>query len=315
MVPSRDSNSTHRFGGNWTDTKLRAVSSYLVEYRRIFDRNPAAKFLRTTYVDGFAGTGDRVDSVSASLDDSKQVSLFAGDAMSVPISEVRKRGSVRMALELSTQFNEYLFVEKKKSRAQDLERLIHAEYPLLEGLCHVKHGDANSVLSDWCISTNWSKNRAVVFLDPYGMTVEWSTIKCIADTNAIDLWLLFPLGMGLNRLLTRGGRPPTNWCDKLTRILGTKSWEEAFYKDVPSSSLFEQEVRSVTVKVATFATMKKFVHDRLASTFSAVAPSALTLFNTKRHPMYMLYFAAGNKKGANPAIRIAEHLIRKLANE
>ena len=36
---------------------------------------------------------------------------------------------------------------------------------------------------------DWSSHRAVLFLDPYGMQVEWTTIEAIARTGAIDLWL------------------------------------------------------------------------------------------------------------------------------
>jgi three-Cys-motif partner protein len=39
---------------------------------------------------------------------------------------------------------------------------------------------------------DWRSHRAVLFLDPYGMQVEWQTIEAIAKTAAIDLWLLFP---------------------------------------------------------------------------------------------------------------------------
>ncbi len=37
------------------------------------------------------------------------------------------------------------------------------------------------------------------------MQVDWKTIEAVAATKAIDLWLLFPLGVGVNRLLTRSG--------------------------------------------------------------------------------------------------------------
>ena len=44
-----------------------------------------------------------------------------------------------------------------------------------------------------------------MFLDPYGTQVSWTTIKAIADTRAIDLWILFPIGT-VNRLLNRDGQ-------------------------------------------------------------------------------------------------------------
>jgi hypothetical protein len=42
-------------------------------------------------------------------------------------------------------------------------------------------------LKKWCKERNWQKERAVVYLDPYGMQVEWSTIEALAATKAIDL--------------------------------------------------------------------------------------------------------------------------------
>lgn len=57
---------------------------------------------------------------------------------------------------------------------------------------------------DWTEQKNWKSHRALVFLDPYGMQVEWKTIKSIAVTQAIDLWILFPLGT-VNRLLKNDG--------------------------------------------------------------------------------------------------------------
>ncbi|GAI54351.1 unnamed protein product, partial [marine sediment metagenome] len=60
-----------------------------------------------------------------------------------------------------------------------------------------------------CNNYKWQNNRAVLFLDPYGMQVNWETIKAIANTEAIDLWYLFPFGIGVNRLLQKdAGKMP-----------------------------------------------------------------------------------------------------------
>lgn len=54
-----------------------------------------------------------------------------------------------------------------------------------------RNEDSNKVLLELC-DKDWSKHRAIVFLDPYAMEAEWSTIEAIAKTEAIDLWILFP---------------------------------------------------------------------------------------------------------------------------
>jgi hypothetical protein len=47
----------------------------------------------------------------------------------------------------------------------------------------------------------------------YGMQVDWTTVEAIARTKAIDLWVLFPLGIGVNRLLTKSGDIPDSLWD------------------------------------------------------------------------------------------------------
>ena len=44
-----------------------------------------------------------------------------------------------------------------------------------------------------------------MFLDPYRMQVNWETMESIAETEAIDLWILFPLGT-INRMLENDGQ-------------------------------------------------------------------------------------------------------------
>lgn len=81
-----------------------------------------------------------------------------------------------------------------------------------------------------CKATNWRNNRGVVFLDPYGLQVTWDTLVAIAQTKALDVWVLFPSGMGLNCLLTKSGDIPQEWQETLDRSLGTKEWRSAFYR-------------------------------------------------------------------------------------
>jgi three-Cys-motif partner protein len=61
------------------------------------------------------------------------------------------------------------------------------------------------------------------------MEVEWSTIKAIASTKAIDLWLLFPLGVAVNRLLRCDGQIDESVKKKLDRFFGTTDWFDQFY--------------------------------------------------------------------------------------
>ena len=52
------------------------------------------------------------------------------------------------------------------------------------------------------------------------MQVSWDTLRAAAGTKAIDVWVLFPSGMGMNRLITNSGEIPKEWQDPLDRFLG-----------------------------------------------------------------------------------------------
>jgi three-Cys-motif partner protein len=215
-------------------------------------------------------------------------------------------GSARLALKTNPRFDKYIFIERSRAYCEQLESL-KTEFPLLAADIDIKQGDANAVLKNLC-ARNWDQRRAVLFLDPYGMQVEWETIAAVADTKAIDLWLLFPLGIGVNRLLTRSGEIPQSWRYRLNVLLGTENWFQEFYEVETTPSLFGDPAERV-VK-ASIETIGGYFNERLRSVFADVAPSPRVLRNAQRNPLYLLCFAAGNAKGAPIAISIANHLLK-----
>ena len=149
-----------------------------------------------------------------------------------------------------------------------------------------------------------------MFLDPYGMQVNWETIKAIANTKAIDLWYLFPLGIGVNRLLKKdAGKMPASWEIKLDNIFGTNEWKDAFYDEKQRSTLFGNETK--IVKDTDFVKISKFIVERLKSIFAGVAENPLLLRNSKNNPLYLLCFASGNPRGAITAIKIAQDILKR----
>lgn len=305
----------HAFGGDWTEDKLARVRGYLGAYTTIFTANERARHFRTTYVDAFAGTGAR-SSPAAGAEARRRAegSLFE-DAEADPEARSFKRGSARAALEVEPAFGSYVFVDRNPDHAKQLRRL-GEEFPDKMGRIFVEAADANAFLQRWCAETDWGANRAVVFLDPYGMQVDWSTIEAIAATEGIDLWVLFPLGQAVNRLLTRRRIPEGALADRLTRHLGTDAWKEEFYRatdaesDEAQPSMFEElEAERGILKTATLEAIGDFFVRRLGEIFPGVAPNPLMLTNSRNVPIYLLCFAAGNPRGATPAVRIAGHLL------
>lgn len=227
--------------------------------------------------------------------------------MEIPeLGEITK-GSAWLALEIEPAFDRYIFVEKRRTRTSALEEL-KAEFSGRK--VEILNEDANTAVQRICGETDWRSNRAVLFLDPYGMQVSWATLEAVAATNAIDVWMLYPTGMGLNRLLTKDGKIPAEWQKTLDRSLGCRDWREIFYSEKETVDLFGHPTTE-RIKDAGPVKSEAFLLKRLRSIFTAVAPKALPLRNSKDQIMYLLCFACGNARGAELALRIANSVIKK----
>ena len=286
------------WGGDWTSDKLERLRKYLHEYTKIMNKQPFQYF----YVDAFAGTGYRALK--------KEENFEKGYLLDFDLEDAHEflDGSVRIALQIKPQFKRYIFIEKDINRYHELEK-IKDVFPHLKERINIENSEANRYLQDFCGKTNWYKTRAVLFLDPYGMEVSWDTIKSIANTKSIDVWILFPLGVAVNRLLRKDGNIDKVWRNKLDIFFGTSDWYDAFYRCEEEDTLFGVESR--TKKVANFPAIEKYFINRLKSLFPGVAENPLVLYNSKKNPLYLLCFAASNEKGAKTAIKIAKHILSR----
>jgi three-Cys-motif partner protein len=297
--------STQTFGGDWTQDKLSRLEKYLRAYTTIFASNPRAQYFETVYVDAFAGTGYNVSRIRKAA-----ASALAPEEIAEEEAQGFLKGSARKALEVEPRFKRYLFIEQHAARFKELESL-RSDYPEQAGRIELVNGDANVYLAEWCANTDWTRTRAVVFLDPFGMEVKWPLLQAIAATKAIDLWLLFPIS-GINRHLTTDERPPADWAARLTEVLGTDDWLPEFYVESPQLSfdLFGQAA-STPIKEVNFDRLGAYFVNRLRTLFPGVADNPLPLRNSMNSPLFLLCFAAGNEKGAPTAIRIAQDILRR----
>ncbi len=292
-----------QFGGAWTEIKLRILREYVSTYQRALSKQLFSK----AYIDAFAGTGYREEVV---LRDPENVtaSLFEND------EPIKYEGSARLILNIKPVFDEYYFIEKSKLKAKELEKL-KLEFSSLAERINIVPGEANERLVALCKDKDqWQKKRAVLFLDPFGMSVAWSTLQIIQATHAIDIWYLFPLGMGVNRMLTKH-RPKLNSREskKLDTIFGTHDWIDHFY--IPDNQgvfpEFQDEIRHN--KVAPMSKQRAYVMSRLNSLFgtNCVAQTPRHLENSKNNLMYLLCFMTSNPtpKASELALRIATSIL------
>lgn len=300
--------SLHRFGGDWTDAKLDVLAKYLKSYTKALEGKPKPeKPFRKAYIDAFAGTGTRAARESSGASDT----LLFPD-LAEPAPQRLLDGSARLALQVEPRFDKYIFIERSPERCQQLEGL-KTEFSALASAIDVRQGEANVVIQKLCSDIGmWKSRRAVLFLDPYGMQVEWKTIEAVAATKGIDLWLLVPLGMGMNRLAVRSGKLPESWRQRMNAFLGTAAWYDEFYKVETKRTLFGEQDFQVK---ASMDVMARYFNHRLKQVFAGVAETPGILWNSSKNPLYLFCFAVGNERGKDLALRIANHLIKTIIAE
>lgn len=283
------SNSQDIFGSpETTGKKLDIISEYLKMYQKTVG---AKTYFKTHYVDAFAGTGQ----INTEKD---KGSLFGGlldEAYDKSLANEIIKGSTEVALEVEPSFNSYTFIEIDKHKISDLENRFQNNplYQRINFLC----GDANEKVKSFCQSMQ-KKDRAIVFLDPFGSQVEWTTIEAIAATNKIDLWYLFPSGVGVFRQISKDGKVHKTHAPSITRLYGTEDWREAFIKPKPAPTFFDLHAME-SEKVVDPAIAADFMLDRMKTIFKGGVGDFKIKLGKHAYPSFHLLFAWGNpSKGA-----------------
>ena len=217
------------------------------------------------------------------------------------------KGSATHALEADPSFDKYYFIESDSNKVTELEKLKDS-YPSKKDQIEIVQSDANEFIQDYCSNEDWKSTRAVLFLDPFATEVNWETIVAIAETKCIDVWILFPL-MAVNRLLAKDHEKV--FYDCLNRVFGTEDWFERFYETRTLEDIFGKSL-DVISKKCNYESIGEFYKQRLKTIFEGVAEKPKVFCNNSGSPLFQFYFAAGNPKGADIAVRIADHLLKNI---
>lgn len=211
MFPSSDGEAfmvdrVQKFGGEHTRRKLDVVAKYLTAYATVMKRQD----FRLFYVDGFAGSGASV---------SKGDTQLATDPTLFPSADVVEGSPIR-ALSVDPPFDQYVFIDKNNENVRSLSEL-RSGFPNRN--IEVVHGDANDRLAEFCTRIATDRlDRAVIFLDPFGLSVRWDTIQKIAATKKVDLWYLVPVD-GMSRQIKDDGSFLPG-AAKIDELWGSGSW-------------------------------------------------------------------------------------------
>lgn len=288
--------------GPWAKEKLQCLRKYLQAYTTILIKQ---NFKGYFYIDAFAGPGTVQVRRSQTEDKSQQWLLdVAKYGMEDPDEEEYISGSPCVALEVKPAFTHYVFIEQAERQMNQLKRL-KKEYAsqLKKSRIYLRKKDCNEYFLELLRKNKgqWERWRGVVFLDPFGMQVPWKTIVELGKTGSIEIFMNFPVGMAIQRLLKRSGDFTPKERNKLDKYFGTEEWFDLIY--TKGASLFG----SNTIKIKKSGDLLvKWYRKRLREAFGHVS-LAREVCSTDGRPLYYLIFAGPNKTGA----RIANDILRQ----
>ena len=273
------------FGGRWTEEKLDILERYLDAYTTALK----GQQFELWYIDAFAGTGQ----IELTKEDQYEFGRFVS-------------GSAERAISIGDKpFDKLVFVERRLDRCAELEALktAHRNRNVI-----IENADANSYIIN--LDDDWRGRRGVLFLDPYATQVKWSTLERIAAFQALDTWILFPVG-AISRMLPRLRHPDDvdeKWATRLNTIYGDESWRR-LYRESRQPNLFDMDEREPGID-GFLAIYKSKLADLFGDRF---LQTSRPLKNSKNSNLFELMFCSGspNPRAISVSKRIAEYILMK----
>jgi three-Cys-motif partner protein len=189
-------------------------------------------------VDACAGSGSSVPKAALDAPDSGQVAL---DGFSLPVADTDEIivGSAIRALGVNPPFHKYLLNDVKSSNVEALRSSVKRDFSQLADRVELTRMDANEMLQNLCRSQNWKETRAVVFLDPFGLQINYETLQMLGKTQAVDVWYLVPV-FAMYRQVSGDGQINADGGPRVDAALGTDKWRKVAVVEEQSTDLFNQ---------------------------------------------------------------------------
>lgn len=275
----------NEFGGSWTETKIEILEKYASAYLYIMNKQN----FHLTYFDGFAGSGE----IKIGKEDDYKI--IQGAAQRI------------VSITVPRSFDIYYFVEKDEEKKILLESVLNTKRT---NNVYVVAEDCNSVLlrlSAYLKANSFRK--ALVFLDPFGMNLEWTSIEILKGLG-VDLWILSPTGVGANRLLKRDLNIPEAWWQRLEKFFGIdrKAITNSIYKEETVNGLFGP-INIITKSTKANDKLFKIYSDKLNTIFDLISDPYI-IVNKNNSLMYHFFCASNNSS----AIKIANDIVRQHNN-
>jgi three-Cys-motif partner protein len=270
--------------GRWSEEKLELLTKYLKAYSDIMNKQKQEWLRAYYYIDAFAGSVQ-----PKAKDEERYID-----------------GSPLRALRTQPRFDGYWFIDVSQQRIERLERL-REEFNYYS--IRIRQGDCNEILRNEVIpQITWSsKQRAIVFLDPYGLQVEWETVKALASARTFDIFVNFSL-MGVTRLLRRDSPPEMNVREQLNKVMGSTDWIDQIYQPPTYSqlSLFEEQQPSLSRDTLRTEWLASLYTEHLRVLFPYVSRPVI-MTNSTNSAIYALCLASHNQT----AVKITNDIFKR----
>jgi three-Cys-motif partner protein len=279
--------------GRWSEEKLDLLAQYLQAYSAIMNNqktpsNPTGRpWLRAYYyIDAFAG------SVRPRAKEDEQRYID---------------GSPLRALQTDPRFDGYWFIDVSPRRIARIEKL-REEFP--DCVIEIRQGNCNEILCNEVVPrlSPTSLQRALIFLDPYGLQVDWETVRELASTKTCDIFVNFSV-MGVTRLLPRDQNPEPEVVEQLSKVMGSTNWITQIYQESPGiqldifGNLTEPTVSRDTIQAEWLASLYT---EQLRLLFPHVSRPVL-MRNSTNSVLYALCLASHNQT----AIKITNEIFNR----
>lgn len=278
----------NEFGGSWSIRKLEKLENYIESYLQAMSNQ--GKYWSFVYIDAFAGNGYQKikhkhptdQMVFSEKDKSKLADEFiAGSALRAI------QASSERAARNHASFQEYVFIDKKGEAISDLRRNIADKHPGELSKCQFKSGDANQLIGEVIKSYDWKKTRGVAFIDPFNMSITASMLRSLAETGALDVWMLFPLS-AVCRVMAKNG-VPDSWKPKLDALYGSSDWM-GLYETRELATLFDT-VDTRIYRQEGIDQILQYTTGWLKGIFADASETPYILKTDMNQPLFALYSA------------------------
>lgn len=286
--------------GEWSERKIEIVREYAKPFSQIISKNG----LTALYVDGLAGGGEarrkqpKINPSNATLPFTLDNAPIGADAEQVLTT------AARIVSEVKPRFAKYIFIDANEQKTAAMR---HRCSKIPDANVEIIHDDASRTILDRVIPeirASW-KNRALCFLDPYGMHISWSVFQALGATGHAEAFINFPtLDIVRNILRDDPSLIEPIHAERMNLIWGDESWREVAFTKQPG--LFDAVFEKRTGEHVAKAFRKRLLD---LGQFKYVS-TPLPFRNKQNGLLYHLLFATQ----VPVALKIANDVMKKRAN-